>query len=111
MTSRFALLEFERTVAAPVATLWQAWTAPAARAVWSPPAPGVTVEVLEADSRIGGREISLCKVAGMPDVRVEAGWLELQTDRLSVNCEVVSSEGVIDSAALITAELTEEGTG
>ena len=28
--SRFATLTFERDVAAPVAVLWQAWTAPAA---------------------------------------------------------------------------------
>jgi uncharacterized protein YndB with AHSA1/START domain len=106
---RFATLSFERKVAAPVSTLWQAWTAPAARAVWSPPAPGVTVEFLEADSRIGGREVSICRLAGTPDVRVEAGWLELVTDRVSVNYEVVSSEGAIDSAALVTASFAGDG--
>ena len=37
MSGRFATLTFEREVAAPVATLWQAWTAPAARAVWAAP--------------------------------------------------------------------------
>ena len=100
---RFATLAFERKVAAPVATLFQAWTAPAARAVWAAPSPDVTVEFLEADSRIGGREVSLCKVAGQPDIRVEAGWLELQANRVSVNHEVVASGGVIQSAALVTA--------
>jgi uncharacterized protein YndB with AHSA1/START domain len=108
-TGRFAQLSFERHVAVPVATLWQAWTSPTARAVWAPPAPGVTVEFLEADTRIGGREVSLCKVAGQPDVRVECGWLEVQPDRLSVNYEVVSCEGVIQSAALVTAILAEAG--
>ena len=53
---RFATLTFERTVAAPVATLYAAWTSPAARAVWASPTPAVTVEFLEADSRVGGRE-------------------------------------------------------
>ena len=38
MTDRFATLTFEREVSAPVAILWQAWTAPAARAVWAAPA-------------------------------------------------------------------------
>ena len=33
MTGRFETLTFERTVAAPLPVLWQAWTAPAARAV------------------------------------------------------------------------------
>ena len=63
---RFATLTFERTVAAPLSAVWQAWTAPAARAIWAAPSPSVTVEFLEADTRVGGREVSLCKVAGQP---------------------------------------------
>lgn len=111
MTGRFATLSFERRVAAPVATLWQAWTAPAARSVWSPPAPGVTVEFLEADSRIGGREVSICRAEGTPEVRVEAGWLEMQAERVSVNYEVVASQGRIDSTALVTATFAADGDG
>ena len=91
MSDRFATLTFERAVPAPVATLWEAWTAPAARAVWSAPTPAVTVEYLEADPRVGGREVSLCKVAGQPDIRCEAGWLELQPAARSVGYEVISS--------------------
>ena len=70
--SHFATLQFERSVAAPLATLWQAWTAPAARALWAAPTPDVTVEFLEANPLPGGREVSLCKVAGQPDIRCEA---------------------------------------
>ena len=106
MSGTFATLSFERRVKAPVATLWQAWTAPAARAVWAPPAPSVTVEFLEADTRVGGREISLCKVDGEPDVRCEAGWLALEPGRRSVNYEVISSQAVTQSAALVTAEIS-----
>ena len=111
MSSRFATLSFERQVAAPVATLWQAWTAPAARAVWAAPAPSVTVEFLEADTRVGGREVSLCKVDGQPDIRCECGWLELQSAQRSVNYEVISSEGVTQSAALVTADFAAAGEG
>ncbi len=103
---RFATLTFERDVAAPLSVLWQAWTAPAARAVWSAPTPSVTVEFLESDTRVGGREVSLCKVAGQPDIRCECGWLELQPELRSVNYEVVASEGVTRSAALVTAALS-----
>ncbi|MDI4656982.1 SRPBCC family protein [Xanthobacter autotrophicus] len=99
----FATLTFERAVAAPLSVLWHAWTAPAARAVWSAPTPSVAVEFLEADTRVGGREISLCKVDGQPDIRCECGWLELQPAVRSVNYEVVSSAGVTQSAALVTA--------
>jgi len=106
---RFATLTFERNVAAPVSVLWQAWTAPAARAVWAAPSPSVTVEFLEADTRVGGREVSLCKVDGQLDIRCEGGWLELQPAVLSVNYEVISSEGVSQSAALITADFADLG--
>ncbi|GGE13454.1 Uncharacterized conserved protein YndB, AHSA1/START domain [Gemmobacter megaterium] len=111
MTERFATLTFERRVAAPVATLWQAWTAPAARAIWAPPAPDVTVQFLEADTREGGRELSICKAAGHPDVRVEVGWLHLQPNARSVNYELVSSDGQTDCAALVTADIREDGDG
>ncbi|WP_339765322.1 SRPBCC family protein [uncultured Hoeflea sp.] len=109
MSEGFATLSFERQVAAPLATVWAAWTAPAARAVWAAPAPSVTVEYLEADTRVGGHEVSLCKVEGQPDTRCEAGWLVLQPMRCSVNSEVVSSEGVTQSAALVTASFSGAG--
>lgn len=111
VNARFATLTFERQVAAPVSVLWQAWTAPAARALWAAPAPSVTVEFLEADTRIGGREVSLCKVEGQPDIRCEAGWLALEPDRRSVAHEVISCEGVTQSAALVTAEIEARGEG
>lgn len=106
---RFATLIFERVVSAPVATLWQAWMAPAARAVWAAPTLSVTVEFIEADTRVGGREISLCKVAGEPDTRCECGWLDLVPEVRCVNYEVVSREGATQSAALVTADFTDLG--
>ena len=103
---RFATLTFERDVAAPLTVLWEVWTAPAARAIWAAPSPSVTVEFLEIDTRVGGREVSLCKVEGYPDIRSESGWLELQPARCSVNYEVISSEGVTQSVALVTADIS-----
>ena len=111
MSGSFATLTFERRVSAPVATLWAAWTAPAARAIWAPPAPSVRVDFLEADTRVGGREISLCKVEGELDNRCEVGWLVLQPPVRSVNYEVISCEGVDLSAALVTAAFASDGDG
>ena len=111
MSGPFATLTFTRQVAAPVATLWQVWTAPAARAIWSAPAPSITVDCLEADTRVGGREVSLCRVDGQPEIRCDAGWLVLQPDRRCVSFEVISSEGVSRSAALVTADLAATGDG
>jgi uncharacterized protein YndB with AHSA1/START domain len=106
---RFATLTFEREVAAPVSALWLAWTAPAARAVWAAPTPAVTVDFIEADTRKGGREISICKVDGQPDIRCECGWLELYNETRSVNYELVSCEGESLSASLITADFSDLG--
>jgi uncharacterized protein YndB with AHSA1/START domain len=105
-TTRFATLTFEREVAAPLAVLWEAWTAPAARAIWAAPSPAVTVEFLEADTTVGGREVSLCKVDGQSDILCECAWLALEPERYSVNHEVISCEGVTQSVALVTAEFS-----
>ena len=105
-SGRFATLHFDREVAATLSARWQAWTAPESRRIWAAPTPAVSVDFLEADTRLGGREISLCKVDGQPDIRCEVGWLELQPMRRSVNYELVSCEGVAQSAALVTAEVS-----
>ncbi|MCZ8334005.1 MAG: SRPBCC domain-containing protein [Rhodobacteraceae bacterium] len=109
--SGFATLTFTRAVAAPAPTLWQAWTAPAARAIWAAPSAEVVVEFLEADPRVGGREVSLCHVAGQEDIRCEVVWLVLEPGRRSVNSEVISCAGRVLSAALVTAEVAEQGDG
>ncbi len=109
--SHFATLRFERSVAAPLATLWQAWTAPAARALWAAPTPDVTVEFLEANPVPGGREISLCKVAGQPDIRCDATWQDLDPPTRSVNCETISAQGEPLSSALITAIFSSAANG
>ncbi|WP_394693853.1 SRPBCC domain-containing protein [Hyphobacterium sp.] len=110
MSGRFATLTFEREIAAPVTTLWEAWTAPAARAIWAAPAPSVAVEFLEADTRVGGREVSLCKVDGQPDVRSEGVWLALVPLKYSVNSEVISCQGETHSVSLVTAEISGDET-
>ena len=106
---RFATLTFERDITAPVAALWQAWFNPAARALWGSPTPSVTVEFIETATAVGGREVSLCKVNGQPDIRVEAIWLVLEPERRSVNSEVVSCEGHTQAAALVTADFAGDG--
>jgi uncharacterized protein YndB with AHSA1/START domain len=107
----FATLTFAREVAAPPEALWQAWTDPAARAAWASPSPEVTVEFIEADTRIGGREVSLCRVAGEPEIRCDVGWLALEPPRRSVNSEVLQRDGTVLSAALVTAEVAAAGPG
>ncbi len=61
------------------------------------------MKFLEADTRVGGREVSLCEAEGQPDIRCECGWLELQPAVRSVIYELISCDGVTKSAALVTA--------
>lgn len=107
---RFATLTFERDVAVAASALWAAWTAPAARAIWAAPSPAVTVEFLETATKVGEREVSLCKTKGHPDIRCECGWLVLQPTQRSVNYELLSSDGVPQSAALVTADISGKGS-
>lgn len=111
MSGPFATLSFERQIAAPVQTLWEVWTAPAARALWSAPSPEVTVEYLQAERGVGGRERSLCKVAGAPVVEVEGIWLALEPGKRTVNSEVVCCQGQTLSAALVTADFAAQDDG
>lgn len=105
-TTPCTTLTFEQEVAAPLTALWEAWTAPTARAIWAAPSPAVRVELLEADTRVDGREASLCKAAGHPDIRCERGWLALQPERRSIYYETISSEEVLQSVALVTADFS-----
>lgn len=111
--SHFATLEFARRLHAPPAVLWQAWIAPMARQIWSNPGEGVEIETLEADNRLGGREIALCRAPGSPELRIESLWLDITRPHQTVNVEqVIGPEGPL-SAALVTAriETGPEGDG
>lgn len=111
MSSHFATLRFERAIGAPAVTVWQAWTSPEARALWSPPSPEAQVEFLKAETGVGGREVSICRVPGHPDIRCEVLWLDLQSGTRGVNSETVQSEGVTKSVALVTTDLVAQGEG
>jgi hypothetical protein len=107
-TDRFATLTFTRKVAAPVATLWQAWTSPAARAVWAAPAPGVTVEYsLRPMPASAVAKVSLCGWTGDPDIRVEgAGWTS-GPNGAWLGSRLARARRL--SAALVTAEFLGRG--
>lgn len=106
---RCTTLTFERDIAAPAGTVWQVWTAPKARALWAAPSPDITVEVMESDSRPGGREVSYCRADGTPEVRCEVNWLVMRAPHLSVNSEVIASNGQTDCATLITTRIEDQG--
>jgi uncharacterized protein YndB with AHSA1/START domain len=104
-------LTFHRRLSATPLQVWLAWTDPGLRALWAAPNPSVTVDVLSAETRPGGREVSICRVAGEPDIRCEVGWIAVAASRRTVNSEVVSAGDVLLSASLVTAEIGEDADG
>lgn len=100
MSAAFATLRLQRQLPVPLASLWQAWTAPEARALWALPAGA---ECLETAQGLDGREVSLARVAGRPDLRCERRWLAWRPGRFTVNAEVMSRGDVMLSSAQVTA--------
>lgn len=107
----FETLRFTQAYDAAPDRLWRAWTDPQARMRWSAPNPDVTVEFLEWGTREGGREVSLCRVKGAPDVRCEVGWIAVEPPLRTVNTEVLFAGGDRLAAALVTALVEAEAAG
>ncbi len=107
--SGFETLRFTQVYDAAPDRLWRAWTDPAARMRWSAPNPGVTVEFLEWGTHEGGREVSLCRADGAPEIRCEVGWIAVEPPLRTVNTEVLYAGGDRLSAALVTARVDAEG--
>ncbi len=102
---RFATLTFERDVAAPLAVLWQAWTAPAARRFGPHPRHQSPWSFLRPQQ--GGRTRGLALQGGGAAKYPLRGWLAgLQPALRSVNYEAISSGGVTQSVALVTADFS-----
>lgn len=102
-------LVFERTLACPASTLFQAFADPASRSRWGRPSPTAVVIYDAADFRVGGRDISRCGAAEDPRFQVEAVYLDIVADRRIVYAETVGEGGTRFSAALYTVEIAPLG--
>lgn len=104
--TRHDTITFARTYPVDTALLWRAWTDPEARAAWASPAPQVQVEFLSADCRPGGTEVSICRAPGMDDIRAEVARISVEAPLRTVSTESVIQRDILQSVALITAEIT-----
>ncbi len=95
----------ERSYAAAPQRVFVAWADPEARKRWAVPSPDQAIEYLEADFRIGGRDISLCGGVGDLRFRVEARYLDIVPDRRIVFSEVVEAGDRRLSASLISVQV------
>lgn len=101
----------ERRYPAEPGRVFAAWAEPEARLRWSPPSADQTIEYLETDFRVGGRDVSRCGPAGDPRFRVDARYLDIVPNRRIVFTERVGTGETALSVSLITVEIAPDGEG
>ncbi len=103
-----ARLVLRRTLPAPPATVYDAWTVPERMAPWL--APGEAHATVEADARPGGRyRVTMHNVEGGATVAVGGEYLELEPNRRIVL--TWQWEGQDPEPTRITVELAAAGGG
>lgn len=91
--------------------VWAAFESVEARSRWGVPSAAVTLEFLETDFRVGGRDSSRCGPKADPRYRVETHYLDLVPPQRLLFTETVDEGERRLSAALITVELTADSSG
>lgn len=100
-------LHDERLSSASLETLWQAWTAPAARRLWAAPRGEATV-LEECD--VGGPRNAVRQPEGEEELRCTHTWLSLRPASFSVSAATETVGGRFLSASLITATFSSDQT-
>ncbi|MFY0635990.1 MAG: SRPBCC domain-containing protein [Vannielia sp.] len=104
-------LTLTRSIAAPPARLFPLMTQPEFRAEWGAPTENTRLDILQADIRPGGRELSRCGPADNPEFEVTTDFHHLDAPALLIFTETIRIEGAPISAGLCSIEITPEGAG
>ncbi|SIO05700.1 SRPBCC domain-containing protein [Vannielia litorea] len=107
----FDTLTLTRSIAAPPARLFPLMTEPAYRAEWGAPTENTRLDIVEADIRPGGRELSRCGPKDNPEFEVTTDFHHLDAPALLVFTETIRIDGAPLSCGLCSIEITPEGTG
>lgn len=91
--------------------VWAAFESAESRSRWGVPSAAVMLEFIEADFRVGGRDLARCGPKADPRYRVETRYLDLVPPQRLVFSETVDDGARRLSAALITVELRPIATG
>jgi uncharacterized protein YndB with AHSA1/START domain len=104
-------LVMERTYKASPHRVFNAWESVEARNRWAAPTPEVTLEHIEADFREGGRDLVRCYETGKPVWEADVHYLDIRRDSRIVFTELVTGDGVRQSAAMVGVEFAPVGEG
>ena len=97
-----ATLVIERSFDASPARVFEAFADPAARMRWGVPSANAELVYLEADFRVGGRDVSRCGPAGNLIFHVDLTYLDIVPASRIVSVETVSQDETRLSVSLIT---------
>lgn len=104
--THFKTLTLEARSKASLPTLWHAWTAALPRRLWLAPLDTPGLRIVDADTRIGAREVLSMDTAEGEEATVATEWIELSTPQRSIHSEVLTIANQVVGASLITGELS-----
>ena len=99
----------ERTLEAPVASVYAAFADPKDREMGGAPSDTEVFTYDEADFRIGGRDLARCGPREDPRFRVEARYVDIVPERRVVSTETVREIERLLAVNLTTLELRPDG--
>ena len=106
-----ATIVIERSFDASPARVFEAFADPAARMRWGVPSADTRLVYLEADFRVGGRDVSRCGPAGNLIFHVDLSYLDIVPATRIVSVETVSHDDTRLSVSLITVDFQPSGKG
>ena len=110
MTTDTDTFTFTRDMPLPPDRLWHLMTDAKAREAWG--APGdETLDVVKAETRVGGIERHRCGPVENPEFEVETRWMRLEGPSDAVYTEQIEAGGMALGASLVTYNLAPKGTG
>ena len=101
---------FDRAMPLSPSRLWSLLTDPKMREIWS--APGdLTLDVVSADTQLGGVDHHRCGPEDAPEFEVETRWYNLEEPQAASFTEVIEAGGMRLGASLVTYALAETPSG
>lgn len=101
---------FDRAMPLAPTKLWGLLTDPKMREIWSAPGDAV-LDVVTADTRLGGVDRHRCGPEDAPEFEVETRWYNLDAPQAATFTEVIEAGGMRLGASLVTYALSESATG
>lgn len=110
MTTDTDTFLFERVFPLTPDRIWHLMTDPGMRETWGAPGDEV-LQIVTADTRVGGVDRHRCGPAEAPEFEVETRWYHMEAPTDAVFTEQIEAGGATLGASLVTYRIAPSGTG